>query len=106
MEQIGSKEIITQKRIIGLFEKLLKYANLGDWTDRDNSNIEEAYLRKYLKSTQQYSSTEISSAISQLKRAAVILHLGCIMPTKKCMVCFVTESMSAAKHPKIKSTFT
>lgn len=70
MEQIGSKEIITQKRIIGLFEKLLKYANLGDWTDRDNSNIEEAYLRKYLKSTQQYSSTEISSAISQLKRAA------------------------------------
>jgi type I restriction enzyme R subunit len=70
MEQIGSKEIITQKRIIGLFEKSLKYTHLGDWTDRDNSNIEEAHLRKYLKVTQQYSATEISSAISQLKRAA------------------------------------
>lgn len=76
MEQIGSKEIITQMRILGLFEKSLKYANLGDWTDRDNSNIEEAYLRKYLKGTQQYSATEISSAISQLKRAAGNIAAG------------------------------
>ena len=76
MEQIGSKEIITQKRVIGLFEKSLKYTNLGDWTDRDNSNIEEAYLRKYLKGTQQYSATEISSAISQLKRAAGNIAAG------------------------------
>jgi type I site-specific deoxyribonuclease, HsdR family len=76
MEQIGSKEIITQKRIVGLFEKSLKYTNLGDWTDRDNSNMEEAYLRKYLKGTQQYSATEISSAISQLKRAAGNIAAG------------------------------
>lgn len=76
MEQIGSKEIITQRRIIGLFEKSLKYTNLGDWTDRDNSNIEETYLRKYLKGTQQYSATEISSAISQLKRAAGNIAAG------------------------------
>lgn len=76
MEQIGSKEIITQKRIIGLFEKSLKYTNLGNWTDRDNSNIEETYLRKYLKGTQQYSATEISSAISQLKRAAGNIAAG------------------------------
>lgn len=76
MEQIGSKEIITQKRIIGLFEKSMKYINLGDWTDRDNSNIEEAYLRKYLKGTQQYSATEISSAISQLKRASGNIAAG------------------------------
>jgi type I restriction enzyme R subunit len=76
MEQIGSKEIITQKRIVGLFEKSLKYTNLGDWTDRDNSNIEEAYLRKYLKGTQQYLATEINSAISQLKRAAGNIAAG------------------------------
>lgn len=76
MEQIGSKEIITQKRIIGLFEKSLKYTNLGDWTDRDNSNFEEAYLRKYLKGTQQYSATEIISAISQLKRTASNIAAG------------------------------
>lgn len=76
MEQIGSKEIITQKRVIGLFEKSLKYTNLGDCTERENSNIEEAYLRKYLKGTQQYSATEISSAISQLKRAAGNIAAG------------------------------
>lgn len=76
MEQIGSKEIITQKRILGLFEKSMKYTNLGDCTDRDNSNIEEAYLRKYLKGAQQYSATEISSAISQLKRTAGNIAAG------------------------------
>lgn len=76
MEQIGSKEIITQKRIIRLLEKSLKYTFLGDWTDRENSNIEEGFLRKYLKGTQQYSATEISSAISQLKRAAGNIAAG------------------------------
>ena len=52
MEQIGLKEIVTQKRIIRLFEKSLQYSYLGDWTDRDNGNIEDAYLEKYLKATQ------------------------------------------------------
>ncbi len=69
MEQIGLKEIVTQKRIIRLFEKSLQYSYLGDWTDRDNGNIEDAYLEKYLKATQIYSPVEISSAINQLKRA-------------------------------------
>lgn len=70
MEQIGSKEILTQKRIIRLFEKQLKYSYLGDWTERTNSNIEESLLENYLYATRMYSSGEISSAINQLKRAA------------------------------------
>ena len=86
MEQIGSKEIITQKRILGLFEKSMKYTNLGDCTDRDNSNIEEAYLRKYLKGAQQYSATEISSAISQLKRTAGNIAAGLYHANKEVYV--------------------
>jgi type I restriction enzyme R subunit len=70
MELIGSKEIVTQKRIVRLFEKQLKYTYLGDWTDRTNSNIEEQYLDKYLKATGKFSAVEISSAISTLKREA------------------------------------
>ena len=48
MEPIGSKEIITQKRIVKLFEKSLKYTYLGDWTERTNSNVEESLHQKYL----------------------------------------------------------
>ena len=69
MEQIGSKEIITQQRIVRLFDKQLQYIYLGDWTERTNSNVEEGYLEKYLKATRTYSSGEVSSAINQLKRA-------------------------------------
>jgi len=76
MEQIGSRELITQKRIIKLFEKELKYSYVGDWTDRENSNIEETYLRRFLEQTKKYSSAEISSAITQLKRAAGNIAAG------------------------------
>ena len=76
MEQIGSREIITQKRIIKLFEKELKYHFMGDCTDYDNSNIDEEKLQIYLKGTQQYSTAEISSAIAQLKRAAGNIAAG------------------------------
>lgn len=83
MEQIGTKEIITQKRIIQLFVKSLKYTFLGDWTDRDNSNIEEGLLCKYLKRTQRYSSTEISSAITLLNRAAGNIAAGLFHANKE-----------------------
>lgn len=70
MEPIGSKEIITQKRIIRLFQKELKYSYAGDWSDRTNSNVEEDYLRKYLEGTRKYTPAEINGAIAQLRRAA------------------------------------
>ena len=77
MEQIGSKEIITQKRLLNLFSKKLGYTYLGDWTDRENnSNVEEEYLRKFLTDRKLYSSAEINSAINQLKRIAGNISAG------------------------------
>lgn len=72
---IGEKEIRTQKRLIGLFEKRLGYTVLGDWKDRENSNIEEKQLKKYLKK-KRYSDSEITKAIAILKRGANDLSDG------------------------------
>ncbi len=72
---IGEKEIRTQKRLIGLFEKRLGYTVLDDWKDRENSNIEEKQLKKYLKK-KRYSDSEITKAIAILKRGANDLSDG------------------------------
>ena len=67
---VGEKEIRTQKRLIELFDKRLGYTFLGDWKDRENnSNIEEKWLKKYLKKTE-YPESEINKAITILKREA------------------------------------
>ncbi len=46
--KIGEREIVTQKRVIDLFEDKLGYTNLGNFHYRENSNIEVEYLKKYL----------------------------------------------------------
>lgn len=75
--EIGSKEYITQKRLLKLFEKQLSYTYLDDWTERENnSNIEEEYLRKFLVKTKLYTAAEINSAINQLKREAGNINAG------------------------------
>ena len=52
MSKVGQIERATQNRIVQLFQEQLHYDYLGNWEDRDNnSNIEEAELHKYLKST-------------------------------------------------------
>lgn len=66
---IGDKEIHTQKRLIKLFDNRLGYTFLGDWKERDNSNIEEILLRKYLVK-KGYTEGEINKAITLLKREA------------------------------------
>ena len=49
MIKVGQPEIRTQQRIKSLFRDLLGYTDLGSWELRaNNSNVEEAYLRKYL----------------------------------------------------------
>lgn len=46
---IGAIERVTQNRLIGLFENVLKYTYLGNWEKRENnSNVEEELLRGYL----------------------------------------------------------
>jgi len=49
MSPIGQPERATQNRVISLFRDELGYRFLGDWTDRDNSNIEESLLSPWLR---------------------------------------------------------
>jgi len=70
MSQIGEIERRTQDRILRLFQDALGYDYLGHWQDRpDNSNIEEEYLRNFLR-RQGYSESTIKKAISVLTKAA------------------------------------
>ena len=51
MSKVGSIEIVTQKRLLKVFENDLDYDYLGDWQDREgNSNVEEGILTDWLKS--------------------------------------------------------
>jgi type I restriction enzyme R subunit len=50
MSTVGQIEKKTQARIVALFRDQLGYDYLGNWIDRaDNRNLEEAYLRLFLK---------------------------------------------------------
>lgn len=68
---VGQKERETQKRVLKLFQKELKYDYLGFWKDREgNSNIEEKYLRQYLLEECGYTETIVSRALFELRKAA------------------------------------
>jgi type I restriction enzyme R subunit len=70
MPTVGQIERHTQHRIVQLFKKQLHYDYLGNWEDRaNNSNIEEPFLRPYLKK-QGYSETLINKALDRLHIAA------------------------------------
>lgn len=100
---IGARERITQNRVIRLFDanaqfceltmvsepsaiygrkNELPYTYLGNWKDRsENCNIEEYYLKKFLKSKkslkgEEYSSVEINSAVHKLKQVAANIGVG------------------------------
>jgi type I restriction enzyme R subunit len=49
MSGVGKKERATQNRLIKLFQKQLGYTYLGNWAERDNSNVEEDLLQSWLK---------------------------------------------------------
>lgn len=66
---IGQPERHTQNRIVRLFKEQLGYEYIGNWEDRQNSNIEETYLRKFLVK-KGYSQVLIGRAITQLKATA------------------------------------
>lgn len=69
MTNIGAPERTTQKRIIALFCDRLKYDYLGDWTDRDNRNIEPELLVAWLR-RRGVSDTLINRALHVLDKAA------------------------------------
>jgi type I restriction enzyme R subunit len=55
MSPVGQREERTQKRVVKLFRDQLGYDYLGDWSDRaGNRNIEEEYLRTFLRDKQGY----------------------------------------------------
>lgn len=50
MTDVGQIERATQRRVVSLFRDSLGYEYLGDWTDEeDNRNVEQDYLRAFLK---------------------------------------------------------
>ena len=70
MSTVGQIERKTQNRVVKLFRETLHYDYLGDWQDRDgNSNIEEGYLRPFLK-RQGCSDTLIGRTLYELDKAA------------------------------------
>jgi type I restriction enzyme, R subunit len=78
------KERITQDRIVKLLSQELKYTYLGNWEEReDNSNIEEGFIKEYLKSTGKYSDTIINKAIFELKKTAALSSNDDLYPTNK-----------------------
>lgn len=66
---INRSERTSQKRIIKYFQQVLGYDYLGNWQDRQNSNIEEEYLKHFLKK-QGYNDKIIRKAIEKLERTA------------------------------------
>jgi type I restriction enzyme R subunit len=69
-QSVGACERVTQNRVISLMCDKLRYTYLGDFSDRqDNSNIEEKYLKKYLKN-QGYSDELIRRAVNTLIEAS------------------------------------
>lgn len=71
MSTVGQREKVTQKRVVQFFEKTLGYTYLGDWSTRDNHNIEKELLMAWLKQ-QGYSDTLINRALHQLEKASSI----------------------------------
>lgn len=71
MSPVGQRECETQQRIVKLFRKDLGYDYLGDWQDREgNRNVEEEYLRAFLKEKQKYSETLVNKALFEFSKVA------------------------------------
>ena len=70
MSTVGQIEKQTQARIVALFRHQLGYDYLGNWIDREgNSNIEEAYLRPFLKA-RGHDEALINRALFELQKVA------------------------------------
>lgn len=71
---INQPERQTQNRVIKFFQEVLGYEYLGNWEHRkENSNIEECYLKAFLKK-QGYKDEIIEKAIEKLRKAATQQH--------------------------------
>lgn len=64
---VGQRERKTQDRIVKLFRDKMDYSYLGNWEERENSNVEEELLIRFLKK-QNYSDVLIKRALYQLNQ--------------------------------------
>jgi type I restriction enzyme, R subunit len=70
MSTVGQIERATQNRVVKLLREQLGYTYLGNWEERpNNSNIEETYLRLFLK-RQGYDEVLINKALRELNKVA------------------------------------
>jgi type I restriction enzyme R subunit len=71
MSTVGQIEKRTQQRVVKLFREQLGYDYLGDWTEREgNRNIEEEWLRTFLRDKQGYDEALTTQALYILGKAA------------------------------------
>ncbi len=70
MIDVGTPERPVQNHVIELFSNTLGYEYLGNWIDRNNNNIEEGYLRAFLRERQSYDDGLINRALHELTRVA------------------------------------
>lgn len=68
MNHVGKSERVTQDRVKALFQQL-GYRFLGDWTDRDNRQIDETLLRAWL-GKRGYNAAQINRALDLMGREA------------------------------------
>jgi type I restriction enzyme R subunit len=70
MSKVGQRERITQNRVVKLFRENLGYDYLGSWEYRPgNHNVEESYLRAFLK-MQGYDDALVDRALYELDKVA------------------------------------
>lgn len=73
MSSVGQRERETQNRVVKLFcdKNYLDYDYLGNWQDRENNrNIEECFLRPFLRDKQGYDESLITKALYELNKVA------------------------------------
>ena len=75
MDNIGKPEVVTQKRVIDFFVNKLRYNYIGNLKDRENSNIDEAKLIKWL-TDHGYTEAIAVRAVEELVKAATNLQEG------------------------------
>ncbi len=69
--QVGDVERVTQNRVVKFFQDVLDYEYLGNWEKyRENSNLEEAYLLKFLTEKQGHEEIIAKKAIAELEKVA------------------------------------
>ncbi|MFB2871520.1 type I restriction endonuclease [Aeromonas jandaei] len=72
MGKVGQKELVTQQRVIDLFQEQLQWEYLGNWHHRDNNrNVEESILTPWLKK-RGVSDALITRALRQLDQASAL----------------------------------